>query len=168
MLGTVAAVVWLARPSAPGCGANHEAAATSRLPVVAVTFAPVVSGEERYSEFGRTVCWLRDLPTDSSHAGVSTAEYGRADRCGGYLDLQARHGHVPSLVGGCSECAANQRDASASTFVRIADFSDGVAGVRYRSVGDPRPAPDPSYQMAPDSSAFWFAVLFGGTENGGR
>ncbi|WP_454198892.1 hypothetical protein [Nocardia sp. Marseille-Q1738] len=167
MLGTVAAVVWLARPSAPACGANHEAAATSRLPVVAVSFAPVVSGGTRYYEFGRPVCSLRDLPTDGSHAGVSTAQYGPADQCGAYLDLHARH--VPSLVvGGCSECTANQRDPSASTFVRIADSSGDVVGVRYRLVGDPQPAPDLTYQMVPDSSASWFAVLFGGTENGRR
>ncbi|MEU2034402.1 hypothetical protein [Nocardia amamiensis] len=163
MLGTVAAVVWLARPSAPACGASHEAASTSRSPVVAVTFAPVVSGEARHYELGRAVsCSLRDFPADGSHAGVSTAADGRADRCAAYLDLEG--GHVPALVvSSCSERTAEQRDPSA-----IAGSPDGVVRLRYRLVRDSRPAPDLTYEVAPDSSASWFAVLFGDAENGGR
>ncbi|WP_040777897.1 hypothetical protein [Nocardia pneumoniae] len=167
MLGTVAAVVWLARPSAPACGANHEAASTSRLPVVAVTFAPVVSGEALHDEFGRSVsCSLRELPTDHAHA-VVPADDGRADQCGAYLGLQA--GHVPALVvGGCPEYTAGQTNPSAQTFVHIADSFDGVVRVRYRLVRDNQPAPDLTYEVAPDLSASWFAVLIGGTENGRR
>ncbi|MBF6300225.1 hypothetical protein IU459_22145 [Nocardia amamiensis] len=168
MLGTVAAVVWLARPSAPACGASHEAASTSRLPVVAVTFAPVVSGEARRYELGWPVsCSLRDFPADGAHAGVSTADDGRADQCAAYLDLEA--GHAPALVlGSCSECTGEQQDPNAATFVPVAGSSDGVVRVRYRLVRGSQPAPDLTYEVAPDSSASWFAVLFGDAENGAR
>ncbi|WP_157129395.1 hypothetical protein [Nocardia amamiensis] len=168
MLGTVAAVVWLARPSAPACGASHEAASTSRSPVVAVTFAPVVSGDARHYELVPAVsCSLGDFSADGPHAGVSTSHDGRADQCAAYLDLEPEQ--VPALVvGSCSECAAGQRDPNAATFVPVAGSADGVVRVRYRLVRGSQPAPDQTYEPAPDSSASWFAVLFGGTENGGR
>lgn len=160
VLGTVAAVVWLARPSAPACGANHEAASTSRVPVVAVTFAPVVSGQARYYEFGRPVSCSPQVLPDGSHAGVSAADYGRADQCRAYPDFQTRH--VPTLVvGSCLECTAGERYSSAPTFVPIPDSADGVVQIRYRLVRDSRSAPDLTYGVVPGSSASWFAVLLG-------
>ncbi|WP_330231378.1 hypothetical protein OHA40_02145 [Nocardia sp. NBC_00508] len=171
MLGTIAAIVWLTRPSLPSCGASHlnEAASTSRSTAVAVGFAPivpVVSGEARNLPVS---CSLQELSADGFYAEVPVADHGRADLCGVYLDVRASPGNAPVLVlDRCPRCLAEQPDPSESAFAGIADSADGEPRVRYRLVRDPRPAPDPADEVTPDPSASWFAILPGGTEIGRR
>ncbi|MBF6469220.1 hypothetical protein IU427_29215 [Nocardia beijingensis] len=173
MLGTVAVVVWLVRPSAPTCGAAnppHEAPTPSRLPVSVVTFAPIgpdTSAEARYFVFGAQVsCSFRELATNGYYAGLATPDYGRADLCGAYLDITGARGTVRALVvDHCPACAPGQLALSAAAFERIADPHDGVARVDYRLVRDPQPVQELTYEVKPDSSASWLGVLFGGTGN---
>lgn len=173
VLATVAVVVWLVRPSAPTCVAGNspnEASAPSRFPVSAVTFAPIgpdVAVEARYSVFGEQVsCSFRELPPDGYYAGLSTSDYGRADLCGAYLDIQGPYGSVRALVvDRCAACAAGQLDLSAAAFEQIADPAAGVTQVGYRLVRDPQPARELTYEVRPDSTRTWFGILFGGTGN---
>ncbi|MGK8506324.1 expansin EXLX1 family cellulose-binding protein [Nocardia asiatica] len=173
VLATVAVGVWLVRPSAPNCGAAtalNEASSPSRYPVSARTFAPLGperSAEARYYRFGRQVsCSFRELPPDGHYAGLSTSDYGRADLCGAYLDIQGPRGSVRALVvDHCPACAGEELNLSAAAFELIADPDDGVAPVRYRLVRDPQPVRELTYEVKPDSSTSWFGILFGDTGN---
>jgi expansin len=173
VLATVAVVVWLVRPSAPSCGAApalNEASSPSRLPVSAMTFAPLGperSAEARYYRFGKQVsCSFRELPPDGYYAGLSTSDYGRADLCGAYLDIQGPRGSVRALVvDHCPACAGEELNLSAAAFELIADPDDGVAAVRYRLVRDPQPVQELTFEVKQDSSTSWFGILFGGTGN---
>ncbi|MGK8524239.1 expansin EXLX1 family cellulose-binding protein [Nocardia asteroides] len=173
MLATVAVVVWLVRPSTPTCvAANspYEAPVPPRFPVTAVTFAPIgpdAAAEARYYVFGGQVsCSFRELPPDGYYAGLSGADYGRADLCGAYLDIQGPRGSVRALVvDRCPACAGGQLGLSAAAFEQVADPTWDVARVRYRLVRDPQPAQELTYEVRPDSSRTWFGVLFAGTGN---
>ncbi|WP_280297102.1 expansin EXLX1 family cellulose-binding protein [Nocardia abscessus] len=173
VLATVAVVVWLVRPSAPSCGAAtalNEASSPSRLPVSAMTFAPLGperSAEARYNRFGKQVsCSFRELPPDGYYAGLSTSDYGRADLCGAYLDIQGPRGPVRALVvDHCPACAGEELNLSAAAFELIADPDDGVAPIRYRLVRDPQPVQELTFEVEQDSSPSWFGILFGGTGN---
>ncbi|WP_280477848.1 expansin EXLX1 family cellulose-binding protein [Nocardia asiatica] len=173
VLATVAVGVWLVRPSAPNCSAAtalNEASSPSRYPVSARTFAPLGperSAEARYYRFGRQVsCSFRELPPDGHYAGLSTSDYGRADLCGAYLDIQGPRGSVRALVvDHCPACAGEELNLSAAAFELIADPDDGVAPVRYRLVRDPQPVRELTYEVKPDSSTSWFGILFGDTGN---
>jgi expansin (peptidoglycan-binding protein) len=128
---------------------------------------PAQPGEARYYALGPGVaCSLPNLPLDGFYVGISTTEYGRADLCGGYLDVHGPRGDVRVLIADrCPGCAPGQLDLSTAAFEQVADRSDGVAQIRYTVVRDPIPAPEVAYQVKPDSSAQWFAMLVTGTGN---
>ncbi|MFQ6325010.1 expansin EXLX1 family cellulose-binding protein [Nocardia sp. CWNU-33] len=128
---------------------------------------PGVSGEARYYEFSQGVaCSFPALPLDGFYVGVSTQEYGNADLCGAYLDVHGPRGDVRALIADrCPGCAPGQLDLSAAAFEQIAEQSDGVAQVGYTVVRDPDPAPELFYEVKPDSSAQWLAILVSGSGN---
>ncbi|MFE9324737.1 expansin EXLX1 family cellulose-binding protein [Nocardia sp. NPDC052278] len=124
-------------------------------------------GEARYYAFGPGIaCSFTGLPTSGFYVGVSTREYGHADLCGAYLDVHGPRGEVRVLIADrCPGCAPGQLDLSTAAFEQIADRSDGVAQIRYSLVRDPLPAPELIYELKPDSSASWLAMLVTGSGN---
>lgn len=182
MSAVVAVVLWHARPEhQPSCTAAQtvpDTGATSRIMVATSSTGlanrhpadpspPTKPGEARYYSFGPGVaCSFGGLPLDGFYVGISTAEYHRADLCGAYLDVHGPRGDVRVLIADrCPGCAAGQLDLSTAAFEQIADRSDGVARIRYTMVRDPAPAPELIYELKPDSSADWLAVLVSGSGN---
>lgn len=125
------------------------------------------AGEARYYSFGPgPACSFAGLPTNGFYVGVSTREYGHADLCGAYLDVHGPRGDVRVLIADrCPGCAPGQLDLSTAAFEQIADRSDGVAQIRYSVVRDPLPAPELIYELKPDSSPSWLAMLVTGSGN---
>ncbi|MEU0501087.1 expansin EXLX1 family cellulose-binding protein [Nocardia sp. NPDC005998] len=182
LLGAVAMALWIARPQPqPSCAATRsvpDIGTTSRMMVAtgstgvvnwhtAEASIPARRGEARYYAFGPGVaCSFTGLPTSGFYVGISTAEYAHADLCGAYLDVHGPLGDVRVLIADrCPGCAPGQLDLSTAAFEQIADRSDGVAQVRYAVVRDPFPAPELSYELKPDSSANWLAMLVTGSGN---
>ncbi|WP_431950949.1 expansin EXLX1 family cellulose-binding protein [Nocardia lijiangensis] len=179
VIALVGVAVWAARPEAISCdaaaGGGEQAVPTwspvtggsSGVPARHWPPLPPMPGEARYYSFGSNVaCSYQDLPADGLYAGLSTEEFGRADLCGGHLDVRGPLGAVRVLVADrCPGCAPGQLDLSAAAFDRIADRADGVAQISYRLVRDPEPAPELGYTVKPDSTAGWLALLITGTGN---
>ncbi|WP_433205540.1 expansin EXLX1 family cellulose-binding protein [Nocardia sp. CA-107356] len=182
MLGVVALVLWVAgHQQHPSCAAMQSVPGigiTSPMMVATSStgFAnqhmvqasiPTRPGEARYYAFGPgAACSFVGLPTNGFYVGISTQEYGRADLCGGYLDVHGPRGDVRVLIADrCPGCAPGQLDLSTAAFEQIADRSDGVARIRYTVVRDPLPAPELSYELKPDSSSDWLAMLVTGSGN---
>ncbi|MEV0247860.1 expansin EXLX1 family cellulose-binding protein [Nocardia sp. NPDC050712] len=186
LLAVVGVVVWVARPEPVACGAARTATdtmattqvafppsssgvATKRTTTPPPTAAPsaAVPGEARYYSFTPSVaCSYPDLPLDGFYAGISTHEYGTADLCGAFLDVHGPNGDVRVLIADrCPGCSPGQLDLSTAAFERIADPTHGVADIRYSVVRDPDPAPEMIYEVKPDSSASWLAILFSNTGN---
>ncbi|MFI7001056.1 expansin EXLX1 family cellulose-binding protein [Nocardia sp. NPDC050175] len=180
--------VWLTRPEPLHCDTPNALAQsatsnvlvqspTSRTPLATSSIEPtaapaaepqpVVSGEARFYAFSPGVsCSFPGLPMDGFYVGMSTPEFGKADPCGAYLDIQGPRGDVRALiVDRCPACAPGQLDLSVAAFTQLADLSDGVAKVRYSVVRNPEPPPELFYQVKPDSSSAWFAILFSGSGN---
>ncbi|WP_225730315.1 MULTISPECIES: expansin EXLX1 family cellulose-binding protein [unclassified Nocardia] len=182
-----AAVVWLTRsePNACDTGVVADVSASTRMPLPVTAFpdtpstvpAPVttpppepqqvVAGEARFYNFTPNVaCSFPGLPLDGFYVGMSTPEYGRAEPCGGYLDIHGPLGDVRAfIVDRCPGCAPGQLDLSIAAFDQIANRAAGVAKVTYAVVRDPQPPEELSYAVKPDSSPQWFAVLLTGTGN---
>ncbi|MCP2315177.1 Pollen allergen [Nocardia amikacinitolerans] len=179
VIAVVGVAVWAARPEAVACESSADGGvqtlptwspATGGSSGVAARHwppLPPMPGEARYYSSRSTVaCSFEDLPADGLYAGLSTAEFGRADLCGGHLDVRGPRGAVRVLVADrCPGCAPGQLDLSTAAFDRIADRADGVAQISYRLVRDPEPAPELGYVVKPDSTAGWFALLITGTGN---
>ncbi|WP_069166891.1 expansin EXLX1 family cellulose-binding protein [Nocardia altamirensis] len=180
LVAIAGAAVWLTRPEPVRCDARDAMmaqSATSRTPAVTMTFGPlttsapppqpVVSGEARYYAFSSGVaCSFPGLPLDGFYVGMSTPEYGTADPCGAFLDIQGPHGDVRAqIVDRCPGCAPGQLDLSKAAFDQIADPVEGVAKVRYSVVRNPEPPSELSYQVKPDSTSVWFSMLVSGAGN---
>ncbi|MEV0029927.1 expansin EXLX1 family cellulose-binding protein [Nocardia sp. NPDC050793] len=179
VIAVVGVAVWATRPEAVACepaadggvhavptwspvtGNNSGAPARHWPPL------PPMPGEARYySSRSIAACSFEDLPADGLYAGLSTAEFGRADLCGGHLDVRGPRGAVRVLVADrCPGCAPGQLDLSVAAFDRIADRADGVAQISYRLVRDPEPVPELGFTVKPDSSRGWLALLITGTGN---
>jgi expansin (peptidoglycan-binding protein) len=181
LIAVVGVVVWVTRPDPASCDATHTVAdsgTSSRLPLPARSSGivnrhtvdasvPAKPGEARFYAFGPEVsCSIPGLSLDGFYGGVSTEEYGHADLCGAYLDVYGPRGDVRVLIADrCPGCGPGQLDLSTAAFEQIADRSDGVAQVRYTVVRDPNPPPELSYEIKPDASADWFAMLVTGSGN---
>ncbi|MEV6428055.1 expansin EXLX1 family cellulose-binding protein [Nocardia sp. NPDC051463] len=181
MVTVAGVVVWVTLPGPASCDTTHtvgENLTVDRIPMATSSsgFAawypqdppdPGGSGEARYYAFGQGVaCSFPRLPVDGFYAGMSTQEYGNADLCGAYLDVHGPRGDVRVLIADrCPGCAPGQLDLSAAAFEQIAERSDGVAQVGYAVVRDPDPAPELFYEVKPDSSAQWLAILVSGSGN---
>ncbi|WP_433520828.1 expansin EXLX1 family cellulose-binding protein [Nocardia pseudovaccinii] len=183
LLTAVAVTIWAAGPEPQSsCEATHRVpdtgTDTSRMMVAGsstgvanwhtVDASPSTRpGEARYYVFGPGIaCSFTGLPTSGFYVGVSTREYGHADLCGAYLDVHGPRGDVRVLIADrCPGCAPGQLDLSTAAFEQIADRSDGVAQIRYSVVRDPLPAPELIYELKPDSSASWLAMLVTGSGN---
>ncbi|WP_228001133.1 expansin EXLX1 family cellulose-binding protein [Nocardia australiensis] len=181
LIAVVGVVVWVTRPEPASCDPVPAAAAddaTSRMALSNSSSGvwldpeidapvPTQRGEARYTAFGAGAsCSIRGLPPDGFYVGVSTEEYGRADLCGAYLDVHGPHGDVRVLVADrCPGCARGQLDLSTAAFEQIAERSAGIAQVSYSVVRDPHPAPELFYEVKPDSTAGWFAILWTGSGN---
>lgn len=130
--------------------------------------APVESGRARYYEFGQNVaCSFPGLPLDGFYASVSTAEYGQADLCGTFLDIQGPHGHVRAeIVDRCPGCGQGQFDLSPAAFEQLADLSTGVIDIRFSRVRDANPVPHAlSFVVKRGSSSDWLGLLVNETGN---
>ncbi|MEV0339364.1 expansin EXLX1 family cellulose-binding protein [Nocardia sp. NPDC050713] len=178
VIAVVGVAVWAVRPeavsceSAPGGGQvlptwSPVTGNSSGVPARHSPPLPPMPGEARYYSSSSTVaCSYEDLPVDGLYAGLSSAEFGGADLCGGHLDVRGPLGAVRVLIADrCPGCAPGQLDLSAAAFDRIADRADGVAQVSYRLVRNPEPAPELGYVVKPDSTPGWLAMLITGTGN---
>lgn len=183
VLTAVAVVIWIARPEhQSSCAATRSALDTgidtSRMLVADSSTGvanwhpvdaspPTKPGEARYYSFGPgAACSFAGLPANGFYTGVSAQEYGHADLCGAYLDVRGPRGDVRVLIADrCPGCAPGQLDLSTAAFEQIADRSDGVVQIRYSLVRDPLPAPELSYELKPDSSPSWLAMLVIGSGN---
>ncbi|MFI9508305.1 expansin EXLX1 family cellulose-binding protein [Nocardia sp. NPDC052566] len=174
------AVVWLTHPEPDRCEAAPAVTqpptsppmlappvATQASPLPTVEPQPVVAGEARYYAFSSGVaCSYEPLPLDGFYVGMSTPEYGRAEPCGAVLDIHGPRGDVRALVvDRCPGCAPGQLDLSTAAYDQIADRHDGVAKITYSVVRNPDPPPELHYEVKPDASPEWFAILFTGTGN---
>ncbi|WP_378742105.1 expansin EXLX1 family cellulose-binding protein [Nocardia brasiliensis] len=179
LVAIAGAAVWLTRPEPLRCVPTDAMVQSeaSRTPLAASSIEPtttpapqpqpVVSGEARFYSFSEGVaCSYSELPMDGFYVGMSTPEYGRAEPCGAYLDIRGPRGEVRALVvDRCPGCAPGQLDLSTAAFTQIADLSDGVAKIHYSVVRNPEPPPELFYEVKPDSTTAWLAILFSGAGN---
>ena len=119
-----------------------------------------------YSTRGMGNCSYPSPPADGLYVALSTPEYAKAARCGGYLEVSGPDGSVRvKVVDRCPGCAAGHIDLSETAFARLAPLSAGRIGVTYTHLADP-PLPGPlSVELKPGSSRYWFGLLADHTGN---
>lgn len=125
------------------------------------------SGQARYHTFAANVaCSFPERAPDGVYAGISAAEYGQADRCGSYLDIQGPRGQVRAeIVDRCAGCGPGVINLSPVAIARIGGLSTGTLPIDYTEVRDPLPAPRLSYRVKPGSSADRLGLLIDGSGN---
>jgi expansin (peptidoglycan-binding protein) len=111
-------------------------------------------------------CSYPSPPADGLYVALSTPEYAKAARCGGYLEVSGPDGSVRvKVVDRCPGCAAGHIDLSETAFARLAPLSAGRIGVTYTRLADP-PLPGPlSIELKPGSSRYWLGLLADHTGN---
>ena len=79
-----------------------------------------------YSSRGMGNCSYPRPPADGLYVALSTPEYAKAARCGGYLEVRGPDGSVRvKVVDRCPGCAAGHVDLSEAAFARLARLSAG-------------------------------------------
>jgi hypothetical protein len=119
-----------------------------------------------YATRGMGNCSYRRPPADGLYAALSTPEYAKAARCGGYLEVSGPDGSVVvKVVDRCPGCAAGHIDLSETAFSRVAPLSAGRLDVTYTHLIDP-PLPGPlSIEVKRGSSRYWLGLLADNTGN---
>jgi expansin len=119
-----------------------------------------------YSTRGMGNCSYPSPPADGLYVALSTPEYAKAARCGGYLEVSGPDGSVRvKVVDRCPGCAAGHIDLSETAFARLAPLSAGRIDVTYTHMADP-PLPGPlSIEVKPGSSRYWLGLLADNTGN---
>jgi hypothetical protein len=119
-----------------------------------------------YATRGMGNCSYPSPPADGLYVALSTPEYAKAARCGGYLEVSGPDGSVRvKVVDRCPGCAAGHIDLSETAFARLAPLSAGRIDVTYTHLADP-PLPGPiSIEVKPGSSRYWLGLLADNTGN---
>jgi hypothetical protein len=113
-----------------------------------------------YSSRGMGNCSYPRPPADGLYVALSTPEYAKAARCGGYLEVRGPDGSVRvKVVDRCPGCAAGHIDLSEGAFARLARLSAGRIDVTYTHLADP-PLPGPlTVEVKRGSSRYWLGLL---------
>jgi expansin (peptidoglycan-binding protein) len=133
----------------------------------AVRVAATTSGKATFYDLagGLGNCSMR-APGDDLYVALGPSEYRAAAACGGFLQVTGPKGSVRvKVVDQCPECEPGHVDLSRTAFARIADPVQGIVGVRYRPVVDPKGQGRLSIQVKDGSSRFWVALLVDGAGN---
>jgi hypothetical protein len=119
-----------------------------------------------YATRGMGNCSYPSPPADGLYVALSTPEYAKAARCGGYLEVSGPDGSVRvKVVDRCPGCAAGHIDLSETAFARLAPLSAGRIDVTYTHLADP-PLPGPlSVEVKRGSSRYWLGLLADNTGN---
>jgi hypothetical protein len=119
-----------------------------------------------YATRGMGNCSYPRPPADGLYVALSTPEYAKAARCGGYLEVSGPDGSVVvKVVDRCPGCTAGHIDLSETAFARLAPLSAGRIGVTYTHLIDP-PLPGPlSIEVKRGSSRYWLGLLADNTGN---
>lgn len=118
------------------------------------------SGTATFTDLtGGGACSFPGEPPDNLHVGISTAEYGTADACGGYMDVVGPEGTVRvKITDHCRNCRPGLIDVTRKAFDRIADVGQGRAPVTYGLVRNP-PLDEPiSLRVKAGSSRWWLQL----------
>ena len=119
-----------------------------------------------YSTRGMGNCSYPSPPADGLYVALSTPEYAKAARCGGYLEVSGPDGSVRvKVVDRCPGCAAGHIDLSETAFARLAPLSAGRIDVTYTHLADPRLPRPLSIEVKPGSSRYWLGLLADNTGN---
>ena len=118
------------------------------------------SGTATFTDLtGGGACSFPGEPPDNLHVGISTAEYGTADACGGYMDVVGPEGTVRvKITDHCRNCRPGVIDITRKAFDRIADVDQGRAPVTYGLVRDPPLTEPMSLRLKAGSSRWWLQV----------
>jgi expansin (peptidoglycan-binding protein) len=104
-------------------------------------------------------CSFPGPPADHLDVALSHVEYGTADACGGYLDVDGPDGSVRVLITNqCPECPTGHIDLSRTAFARIAPLERGQVPVTYRLVRNPPVAWPIAVRVKAGSSRWWMQI----------
>ncbi|TMR24996.1 hypothetical protein ETD86_02445 [Nonomuraea turkmeniaca] len=124
--------------------------------------AKVIRGKATFYELqsGAGNCSYPSPPAGNLYAALSPREYAAAAACGGYLNVTGPRGTVRvKVVDQCPECPAGHIDLSRTAFSRVANPGNGMVGVTYRPVRNPRVGRPLSFRVKEGSSQWWLALL---------
>ncbi|MFY1616941.1 expansin EXLX1 family cellulose-binding protein [Micromonospora sp. WMMD736] len=125
-------------------------------------------GTASFYDAGRSggTCSFPGPPADRLYAALGSSQYAKAAACGSYLDVTGPKGTVRVLVmDQCGGCGSSKIDLSKEAFGRIADRSQGIASVTYRTVVDPSLDGSLTFRIKGGASQWWFAVQVGNHGN---
>jgi len=90
---------------------------------------------------------------------LSHVEYGTADACGGYLDVEGPDGSVRVLITNqCPECQVGHIDLSRQAFGRIGPVAAGQIPVSYTLVRNPPLTQTIALRVKSGSSRWWMQI----------
>jgi expansin len=90
---------------------------------------------------------------------LSHVEYGTADACGGYLDIDGPDGSVRVLITNqCPECQVGHIDLSKQAFDRIGPLAAGQISVSYTLVRNPPLTQTIALRVKSGSSRWWMQI----------
>jgi expansin len=163
-LGGVAAVAAIVL--AAGIGQLTGSRAAAMVPSAAARAGAGPQTATYYSSRGMGNCSYPRPPADGLYVALSTPEYAKAARCGGYLEVRGPDGSVRvKVVDRCPGCAAGHVDLSEAAFARLARLSAGRIDVTYTHLADP-PLPGPlTVEVKRGSSRYWLGLLADNTGN---
>lgn len=118
------------------------------------------SGTATFTDLtGGGACSLPGEPPNNLHVGISSLEYGAADVCGAYLDVEGPDGSVRvQITDHCRNCRAGLIDVTRKAFTQIADIDQGRAPVSYTLARNPPLASPISLRVKDGSSPWWFQI----------
>ncbi|MFG1884455.1 expansin EXLX1 family cellulose-binding protein [Micromonospora sp. NPDC049102] len=125
-------------------------------------------GTASFYDAGRSggTCSFPGPPVDRLYVALGSSQYGNAAACGSYLDVTGPKGTVRVMVmDQCGGCGSSKIDLSDEAFTRIADRSQGIARVTYRTVVDPSLDGGLTFRVKGGASQYWFAVQVGNHGN---
>ena len=169
-LGGVAAIAAIVLAAGVGqLTGSRAAAAVPSAAMVPSAAARAGAGPQTatyYSSRGMGNCSYPRPPADGLYAALSTPEYAKGARCGGYLEVRGPDGSVRvKVVDRCPGCAAGHIDLSEIAFARLARLSAGRIDVTYMHLADP-PLPGPlTVEVKRGSSRYWLGLLADNTGN---
>jgi expansin len=163
-LGGVAAIAAIVLGA--GIGQLTGSRAAAAVPSAAARAGAGPQTATYYSSRGMGNCSYPRPPADGLYVALSTPEYAKAARCGGYLEVRGPDGSVRvKVVDRCPGCAAGHIDLSEAAFARLARLSAGRIDVTYRRLADP-PLPGPlTVEVKRGSSRYWLGLLADNTGN---
>jgi expansin len=165
-LGGVAAIAAIVLAAGVGQLTGSRAAAAVPTAAMVASAAARAGTATYYSSQGMGNCSYPRAPADGLYAALSTPEYAKGARCGGYLEVRGPDGSVRvKVVDRCPGCAAGHIDLSEIAFARLARLSAGRIDVTYTRLADP-PLPGPlTVEVKRGSSRYWLGLLADNTGN---